>query len=137
MLVESQLVVSVDLWTALEREPARRALARAVGRAVKKEPAAGTLGRLLLRHYASSVPQGQRFLASASEADRLAEPLARVPDLPADVQCDYEFCGAPCPSTDTTGPHAALTYAAMPAPVRYSCDARRRIAEWSGPRKQT
>lgn len=63
MLGESQLVVSVDLWTALEREPARRALAKAVGRAVKKDPAAAALGRLLLRHYASRVPQGQRFLA--------------------------------------------------------------------------
>lgn len=63
MLGESQLVVSVDLWTVLEREPARRALAKAVGRAVKKDPAAAALGRLLLRHYASRVPQGQRFLA--------------------------------------------------------------------------
>jgi hypothetical protein len=63
MLGESQLMVSVDLWTALEREPARRALAKAVGRAVKKDPAAAALGRLLLRHFASRVPQGQRFLA--------------------------------------------------------------------------
>lgn len=62
MLVESQLVVSVDLWTALEREPARRALAKAVARAAKKDPSAAALGRLLLRLYASRVSQGQRFL---------------------------------------------------------------------------
>jgi len=61
MLVESQLAISVDLWNALERLPARRALARAVSRTVKREPAVAALGRLLLKFYASRVARGQPF----------------------------------------------------------------------------
>ncbi len=61
MLVESQLTISTDLWNALERKPARLALARTVTRTLKRDPAIAALGRLLLKFYASRVPQGQPF----------------------------------------------------------------------------